>query len=118
MARAIPLNVSSDLNLCFPVTSHFLSFLIKVMYITQILTGHACVNKHLKEMGFADTKACDHCNDPIESIEHILGDCPKYSQIRVNIFSNNILLAKHFWELNLKDLVKFFKRTKRFSYFK
>ena len=88
-----------------------------VMYITQILTGHACVNKHLKEMGFADTKACEHCNDPIESIEHILGDCPKYNQIRVNIFGNNIILAKHFWELNLRDLVKFFKKTKRFSYF-
>ena len=33
--------------------------------------------------GFADTKAYEHCNDPIKSREHSIGDCPKYNQTRV-----------------------------------
>ena len=50
-------------------------------YVTQILTGHSFFNQHQYRFKFATTPSCA-CGHYIESVEHFLFECNKFSSIR------------------------------------
>jgi ribonuclease HI len=83
---------------------------------TQMLTGHASINKHLKNIKVVTSAACDKCKYEEESIEHFLGHCPAYNRLRTEIFGTNIINSGDFSKLRLRDLQRFANRSKRFEY--
>ena len=87
------------------------------MYITQVLTGHAGVNKHLYNMKVVRSAACEKCNYTEESIEHYLGYCGAYNKLRLDIFGNNTIHSGEFCTLKLKDIIRFVTKSNRFEYF-
>jgi hypothetical protein len=46
--------------------------------VVQILSGHSFLNSHQHRFNFKDSPACV-CGSPIESIEHFLFHCPRFS---------------------------------------
>ena len=43
----------------------------KMMYATQILTGHASLKYHLHNMRLVDNNMCEKCGEERETVEHI-----------------------------------------------
>ena len=52
----------------------------KIKIITQMLTGHATLNKHLFIMKIEEDPTCPKCLMADETVEHYLADCPAYQQ--------------------------------------
>jgi hypothetical protein len=51
--------------------------------VIQILSGHSFLNSHQFRFGFRDSPACE-CGAPIESTEHFLFYCPRFSHQRTH----------------------------------
>ncbi|KZS05369.1 Uncharacterized protein APZ42_031464 [Daphnia magna] len=49
--------------------------------VVQILSGHSLLNSHQSRFGFKDSPGCK-CGAPLESTEHFLFFCPRFSQER------------------------------------
>jgi len=87
--------------------------------ITQLITGHAPLNKHLHRIGKADTATCPCCHKHEETITHFLLHCPVHQQARalmmaeIPVDEQNLagFLATH---ENRKQLLNFVSRTTRF----
>ena len=81
------------------------------MYATQILTGHACVQKHLFKMNFADNPGCRKCDHKRESIEHLLGSCPAHNILRRDVLGDYTIPSGDMCRLNLNKIFRFFSRA-------
>ncbi|CAG7849766.1 SubName: Full=Uncharacterized protein {ECO:0000313/EMBL:CCA76123.1} [Serendipita indica DSM 11827] len=47
--------------------------------LTQLLTGHTCLNGHVNRINRAETPWCPHCGERnYETLTHVLYICPKY----------------------------------------
>ena len=87
--------------------------------VTQLITGHAPLNKHLHRIGKADLPVCPSCHEHEETIPHFILHCPAHQAIRrlmmdqVPDEERNLtgLLATH---SNRKHLLNFVARTTRF----
>ena len=84
------------------------------MYTCQILTGHAGTNKHLFRMKLSEHPSCDNCGFHEETVEHLIGYCPRYNSLRLQLFGNNTIRATDFHKLSLKKIFTFMVRSKRF----
>ncbi len=75
-----------------------------VMYTCQVLTGHANTNKHLFRMNLADTPGCQQCGFHEETIEHLIGSCPRFNRLRLDLLgnTNNTIKSKDFIHLEFK----------------
>jgi hypothetical protein len=87
--------------------------------ITQLITGHAPLNKHLHHIGKADSAACPCCHEHEETITHFLLHCPVHRQARIlmmaEISDNEQNLAGLFaTHKNRKQLLNFVSQTTRF----
>ena len=49
--------------------------------ITQLITGHAPLNKHLHRIGKTDTPTCPSCHEHEETTLHFLLHCPAHQAI-------------------------------------
>jgi len=47
--------------------------------ITQLITGHGCLNTFLYRIGKADSPTCTYCNEEEDSSEHHIMSCSKWS---------------------------------------
>ena len=87
--------------------------------VTQLITGHAPLNKHLHRIGKADLPVCPSCHEHEETIPHFILHCPAHQAIRrlmmdqVPDEERNLtgLFATH---SNRKHLLNFVARTTRF----
>ena len=84
------------------------------MYTCQVLTGHANTNLHLFRMKIADTPECQQCGFHEETVEHLIGSCPRYNRLRLDLFGNNTILSKDFHTLSLRNILSFMKKSKKF----
>ena len=84
------------------------------MYTCQVLTGHANKNLHLFRMKIADTPECQQCGFHEETVEHLIGSCPRYNRLRLDLFGNNTILSKDFHTLSLRNILIFMKKCKKF----
>lgn len=50
--------------------------------ITQLITGHAPLNKHLHRIGKVDSATCPCCHEHDETITHFLLHCPVHRHAR------------------------------------
>ena len=77
--------------------------------VTDILTGHCQVRKHLHIMGLSESALCRGCEQEDETIEHILYDCPTLSFIRRFVFGEYRLTPADIREAPLGDVVNYIK---------
>ena len=81
----------------------------------QLITGHAGLNKHLHTITKSDTEICPGCEYEEETVGHFLGQCPAYSQLRGDFFESYYLSINDIFDnFNLRKIVKFAIKTKRF----
>ena len=50
--------------------------------IFQFRTGHCKLNKHLNRINPQRIPSCRNCNNPYESVSHVLFDCQKLKELR------------------------------------
>ena len=81
----------------------------------QILSGHAALKHHLHRMKLENSPTCPKCGDEGETIEHFMGVCPYYAQLRGQVFNSYYLsiseICRHH---SLKQILKFARDSKRF----
>uniref|UniRef100_A0A0K8S7R2 Reverse transcriptase zinc-binding domain-containing protein n=1 Tax=Lygus hesperus TaxID=30085 RepID=A0A0K8S7R2_LYGHE len=53
--------------------------------ITRLRSGHSCCNSNLYRMHLVESPACRACGQLEETNEHIVLECPEYSQARVSL---------------------------------
>ena len=89
----------------------------RLRLIIQAITGHCALNYHLHKIKRAETPTCEKCYVENETMEHFLGRCQAYSELRrehiVTRFSN---IKDVFASNNLNNIIKYFIQTGRFSY--
>lgn len=85
-----------------------------IRIITQILTGHAWLRKHLHTMKLVNSPDCQQCNNGIEDVDHFMYECAEQKETRERIFggtiTKNSLPIKN---MALKDILTYCKTTKR-----
>lgn len=80
--------------------------------LTEVLTGHNKLNKHLHTMGLTASPNCNECDDP-ETSEHFLCKCPAYIMQRAKILGAYILPYRSIHSLAPSAILKFMNDTKR-----
>ena len=84
---------------------------------TQILTGHATLNYHLhKYKPNKYPKTCPHCLVEEETVNHFLGQCPKWSHQRGTFFNSFYLSSSDIVDsFSLTTILNFINDTKRLA---
>ena len=84
----------------------------KMMYATQILTGHASLNYHLHNMKISESEKCPKCDEDRETVEHFVKDCPFYFRQRWEVF-REYKLKQDLHKYSFMKIMKFVTKTKR-----
>nr|BAC57918.1 reverse transcriptase [Anopheles gambiae] len=51
-------------------------------YLSQVLSGHAFVHEFLHVFGFAPSPDCPRCAGSVESVAHVMFECPRFADVR------------------------------------
>nr|XP_049466771.1 uncharacterized protein LOC125907599 [Anopheles coluzzii]XP_049466772.1 uncharacterized protein LOC125907600 [Anopheles coluzzii] len=54
-------------------------------YLSQVLSGHAFVHEFLHVFGFAPSPDCPRCAGSVESVAHVLFQCPRFADVRAEL---------------------------------
>ena len=81
-----------------------------------MITGHNTLQRHLHIMKIEEDPSCDECkNDDEETAEHFLTDCEAFCIPRFEHLGKMFLNQRDLRTLELRDILKFVRATKRFS---
>ena len=82
---------------------------------TQVLTGHAAVNYHLhKYKPRMINKTCPFCKEEDETINHFIGKCPKWFELRGRFFNTYYASLSEIQDTSsLTNLINFVSATGR-----
>ena len=99
--------------------------------LIRALSDVNCLNYHMYKIGYSFTPHCEFCEDndeteidgstPLETVSHILFQCPKYIQTRADIYNerfpdeNKMVNKGIHHRHNAKRLINFFNKTKCLS---
>ena len=86
-----------------------------IRLLTQMITGHAKLNRHKYLMGMEDSPTCPKCGEGDETPHHMLTDCPAYGRLRKETFNKHNITTDDIPFLNGKDIVRFARQTGRWS---
>ena len=64
--------------------------------IFRLRTGHCQLSSHLYKLKLCDTNECQ-CETSIQTVEHVLQDCPRYTKQRDTIWSEGVDLSTKLW---------------------
>ncbi|KAL5270074.1 hypothetical protein ACHWQZ_G003533 [Mnemiopsis leidyi] len=79
---------------------------------TQILTGHAELNYHLRKLNRDIAPTCSLCQEENETVEHVLTRCPLLWELRVELFDSHVTTLSAILErFDITRLVKFMIRS-------
>jgi ribonuclease HI len=84
---------------------------------TQFLTGHCELNYHINKYKPNDTpKTCPHCLTAEETMNHFIGQCPKWSYQRGGHFNSYYLsITEVVDKFSLSRIVGYINSTRRFN---
>lgn len=85
--------------------------------ITGLLTGHAMTNDYLFKIKKAVNSKCRHCNNPKETVEHWIKECPKLEHNKRIIFLNGLVDDRDIHYRNLLGFAKIYKEEIYESFF-
>ena len=77
--------------------------------LTQLVTGHATLKRHLFLMGMVDSPDCE-CGEPQEAV-HLLTNCNEYRDERMKAFGHFELQPREIREYSLTRMLRFAKYT-------
>ena len=84
--------------------------------LTDILTGHCQLQKHLHTIGLMNDPMCRCCcEDEEETAFHFIGDCEAFVSIRKSVFGKEYLASEDIRILTIPSLLKYVKATERFD---
>ena len=88
-----------------------------ISIITQMLTGHSTLQRHLYIMKIEDSPLCEQCceDDEEETVEHFLSECPAFATTRYHTLGKLFLKREDLKNLRIQDILNFVNRTKRFE---
>ena len=84
----------------------------KLRKLTQLLSGHIELNRHLYQMGKIESPLCK-CKLEDETVDHHLLRCPLFARKRFLILGKFVLSNSELPLYRLTDLFKFHMDTKR-----
>ena len=87
-----------------------------VKRITQMLTGHCTLQRHLFLMKMEDDPTCENCLEDEETTEHFLTECPAFARERYNTLGKMFLRQTDLKHLKIKQILNFIKETKRLDF--
>ena len=89
------------------------------------ITGHGGTQDYLFQRGFADSDVCPRCNSGVESVRHIIFECPQLLDLRLNCLFEHRAITGSF-PIHLYDLLsnkktwsvweKFIEKADRFNF--
>ena len=82
-----------------------------IRIMTQIITGHANLNRHRYLMGLEPDPICNECMEDEETMEHLLAKCPVYAQDRYELLGGAITSIDQIRTCKIKNITNFVKRT-------
>ena len=85
----------------------------EVKSLVGIVTGHCCLNNHLKRIKLSVTPTCQCCYEDDETAAHFLCECSAYSNTRQRIMGAAYLDYEELLDLDLQIILKFLKGTGR-----
>jgi ribonuclease HI len=80
---------------------------------TEIVTGHAPLNRHLSLMRLVEDPLCHSCGEEEETAMHLVARCEAYQDDRRRILGANTLTAQAVLRVRPQSLLKFIKATGR-----
>ena len=81
---------------------------------TQLLTGHAALNCHLKKLNPAVQSTCPLCESEEETVSHFLGKCPSLGSIRAEYFGTYFCTGTDIFDrFKISRIVSYAHRTGR-----
>ena len=83
--------------------------------LTQLITGHNVLRRHLWKMKFEESPTCERCHGGEESSEHFICHCPAYCVARQQNFGKMFLDPQDLKDLDYDVLLKYARQTKRFD---
>ena len=84
----------------------------------HISTGHCVLRRHLLLMKEENRPTCQQCDEnEEETAYHFIAKCPKFNNIRYQIFRKQFLEEENLQNLKVADILKYIKRTKRYDEF-
>ena len=84
-----------------------------IMIITQMLTGHCTLQRHLTIMKIEEDPTCEQCCEDEETVEHFLCECPVFAVIRHHTLGKLFLEQTDLPGLKMSQILDFVKKTKR-----
>ena len=87
----------------------------EAMYVTQIITGHNSLKRHLNIMGIEECPTCERCQQEPETIEHVIKYCPAYMNLRRKILGEYVLSGE-LSTYKLQKILNFVGQTKRLNF--
>ena len=82
---------------------------------TQMLTGHATLQRHLFLMKIEDDPTCQNCLEEEETVEHFLTECPAFARERYNTLGNMFLKQRDLPLLKISKILDFIDATNRYE---
>jgi ribonuclease HI len=82
--------------------------------VTQVITGHNTLNKHLFAMGTVSSPTCTMCGVGEETSYHYIGECERYASVRQSVLGSGFLGQEDIKNIPLPALLKFIKVSGRF----
>ena len=80
-----------------------------IRILTQLVTGHTSLRRHLYLMGKVDSPNCE-CGEPQEAV-HLLTNCYEYRYERMRAFGHFELRPSEIREYSLRKVLRFAKYT-------
>jgi hypothetical protein len=84
-----------------------------IYLLTQMVTGHANLKKHLHKMGLFDDAACDKCGLGLEDRDHFVCKCEAYCEVRLATLGSAFVDPSDLSEIPLRSILEFIKRSGR-----
>ena len=83
---------------------------MKVM--SHMLTGHCVLKYHLNNMKIEGSPTCEQCDTgEQESAFHFIGQCPKFNNIRYDIFRTQFLTESQLQHIKVRSILRYVNIT-------
>jgi len=83
--------------------------------ITNLLTGHGRLNKHLYRMGLKDSSLCRFCEEAEETSTHLLMNCPSLNGKRLATLGKYQLSENDISHVHPSNILSFLQKTGLFA---
>lgn len=88
---------------------------IQLKKVTEVLTGHCRLNRHLYVQGVKLDDKCPRCLGDKETAKHFIAQCPAFSMTRFAIFGKSQIEDCELHRAHPSDILRFISKTGRFT---